>query len=97
MFGFFRKDEDNSSFNDRLHAVTQGQMMGIYTILALVIKRLPLEERTKINDVLKKAAAQGFTGPGAHIKEEYRQLYKDAMSQLMQSFIEEKPDYNVPS
>lgn len=97
MFGFGRKkvddrkevDQSRHHKDDHRYAVLQGQFSALFAVVSMVIDRLPADGRRSLDEVLKRAAGQGFAGEGVHVDELHRQTYKNAMSAVMQNFIDQ--------
>ena len=94
MFGFFAKMRQRKL--EALIAIMQGEIMGIYIVVGSIINRIPEAERGDLINVLKAAVGRGFGGNADILPEEYRSLYNNSMSGILQRFIggQSAPDFS---
>jgi hypothetical protein len=87
---WFRKKRENvqPQTDQKLFALLQGQIMGLYVVLGAVIDRLPKPERDSLLELLRAAVGSGFGGHGDFLDEKHRQGYNNAMSAIIQKIIE---------
>jgi hypothetical protein len=86
MLGLFRKKRVTEEEGN--YAITQGQIIGLYTVLGILIDNLPVKQRDGVVAALKSAVDAGLGGDGEFLRPELRQVYNDAMTSIMHGIID---------
>jgi hypothetical protein len=87
LFGRRQNKEDIARLRKEI-AVLRGEINAIHLLLQTVVDRIPKTERRHLVDLWKYAVGQGFGGDAPWLDKDHKQAYNNAMSAMIQAFIE---------